>query len=701
MDIFSAWELLRRTLNAHSAIIDAFFVGAVGTRYAGNIATLNTTRSEHIIGQRLVDPEDGDDIPGIPPAVKFLQQIEGRERSVTGNRVAYRFERVGIGTVSAPRALIGLFDRTEDGATAEGAWIEDVDGRSFSIQKAGTFFSRGGLFLFGPTANAVVRGGNAFVEDGGAIVAMGPGVTSDDATGTSFGFARNAGSGVTMGDIYGNDVDVTLLGNLRLSNPSGAPSTARYAAWMTDLEAAKPAALSAVQAGAYAHTVDSRPHWWDKVLDRHFMLEGDVPTALLSVVTKGYLTGFGQPVQVGASSVTFRGGVARSSDDLATITLQRDTAPAFGALGNNNTAAGCERRQLAGTASTTVVSSAVVGVGTAFLTGFGGRALTQYLAAAPTVSSAGTVITGTNTKFLRDVAVNDLIGTVAKGFARVATVNSDTSITLVTPPPVGLVADTILVVETPNLVVTNGVTFAARKINSISSNTALVLDSAAGALLTAQPAYTGIYGAATPQITGAAAAGSLDQAGAIWLYVWAASGGSGTTLFWSTQRTTPYGTVAGYTTSYRRIAAFFWAGDDVNFAGTARYEASSGASRRRCYYYQTITNRVLLNGVAIVLTSVRCDLWAPPTAPTLDLNAQVDNPVAGGLTRRLWLIPRNITEAVTMDNQGTQADAGEDDEIRVLLPCDGAQFIRYRISAAPASLGVNLSVVGYEDETNP
>lgn len=209
--IHAAYELLRRQGNATSRIVDAAFVGHNSPGYAGNINIANRTRSRSILGQHLVDPQDGDDHP-IPEALQLLQSIQGTGRSVELNRSAFVVERSLYGDVTADTMLLELRKRAGEGASDTGPWIGDARGETWMVQSDGTVFSRGGFFAMGDDANVVLRGGSAFVEYGGVVVALGPGVSSEDSAGTSIALA-NLGSLSIIGDIYGGDQDLLLTGS--------------------------------------------------------------------------------------------------------------------------------------------------------------------------------------------------------------------------------------------------------------------------------------------------------------------------------------------------------------------------------------------------------------------------------------------------------------------------------------------------------
>lgn len=265
-DIRAAYELLRRQVNGLTRVIDGLLIGAHAQSYGGNIRLLNRGRGRSILGQHLVDPIVDERRPS-SPALRFLHSVRGRRRDVALNRASFVFERVLSGDVSDDgRPFLQLAERLGDGATATGAWLEDAL-RTFSIQHDGTFYTQGGLFLFGSSAHAILRGGSAFLEGGGNLVLMGQGVTSDDATGYACALAAGAPGQLFIGDLYSSiDVSAFLYGDLNLIHAiDGLPSklTAGYLV-LRELSAAQVTALGAPSDGLayfYVSDVDELPYF--------------------------------------------------------------------------------------------------------------------------------------------------------------------------------------------------------------------------------------------------------------------------------------------------------------------------------------------------------------------------------------------------------------------------------------------------------
>lgn len=260
--LHTAFELLRRQLNGVSAIVDGAFVGRHSPSYGGNVYIENRTRSRSIIGQHLVDPECDEGNP-VPAAVQFRQSIHGTGRSVELNRPAFVAERSLYGDVETNTTLFALRKRAGENAEDTGPWIGDDRGETWFVMDGGTYFSRGGLFLMGDDANAILRGGSAFVEYGGVVAVLGPGVSSDDASGTSLAMARLSGSDGILGDIYGNSIVLSLTG-----------STSKFDAYGLDCsmleidgQSARPAQFGASNWGLWVDSDTDELKFWDGATD--------------------------------------------------------------------------------------------------------------------------------------------------------------------------------------------------------------------------------------------------------------------------------------------------------------------------------------------------------------------------------------------------------------------------------------------------
>jgi hypothetical protein len=421
-------------------------------------------------------------------------------------------------------------------------------------------------------------------------------------------------------------------------------------------------------------------------------------------MAKDYIQGF-RIAGGGNLSVYVYAGRCRGKLDAADIEITQDRTPDI--TGTANGASGYERKTLTGTIGKTSGSSAIVGTGTAFLSEFapGGaaRALVNYGAGAPTISSAGTTVTGTNTYFLRDVAVNDLIGTAAKGFYRVTAIASETSLTIVSAPASAFASDTASVIEGANLLIASG-TFAstrpAAKVNTITSNTALTIADTGGATTSGITAYCGINAG---DVCGPGTGTVLADNGRCWLHLWVATDGTNSEMFWSTQRTKPLGTTS-YTTDYRRIASYPHTGydgdDGAGLNGFVHYRGSTGDARRHAIWWNNNSSltRVLTNGSATTPTAVRCDLYAPPFAPAVEARIYVFQPTVANTF--IYVTPRTDVSSAAATPRAALFSVGTTEYVEhvYMIPCDGAQYLNYVLSVA-LSDGAYVDVTGYEDDT--
>jgi hypothetical protein len=273
--VYDQLELLRRKVDGIGDIVDAAFIGGRRPNYAGNInvTSLNGldafgfpfVAAANTIAQHQVDPDVQDDTP-IAPALHVFRSIRAESRSVTVNRPGLLLEAIYQGTVTDSRPMFELVERLADGATRTGPWIADRL-RTFSIERSGTFYSRGGLLLFGESTHAVLRGGNLFVEDGGVAAVLGPSVISDTNPSTvtecSLAMARTSDTTAQIGDLYGLDLGVlTLQGNVRALNPSGDDTYFRSKGLILDTDPL-PSFFTAGNRGIFWDSADDVPKKWD------------------------------------------------------------------------------------------------------------------------------------------------------------------------------------------------------------------------------------------------------------------------------------------------------------------------------------------------------------------------------------------------------------------------------------------------------
>lgn len=383
-----------------------------------------------------------------------------------------------------------------------------------------------------------------------------------------------------------------------------------------------------------------------------------------------------------AATFTVSAGKCRNKADTAdlalaaAVTVTRTTAGA---------ALGYERRQLTGTHTLNWGTGQVTGTGSAYLTDFGTRPVTG------TISNTGVSVTGTGTRFLSEVAVNDMIGVDATtGYMRVVSIESDTALTLNTYPSAQGKTDfsgsTVTLIEQPVIESAGGV---AHGLGFILSNTSLYANHA-----TASATETGVAAYASAKST-------LDNTSytCLWRSVWLVSGGSGTTVVLSTQRTTPYvagaGTVtpSGYGTSYRRIGWVRVAGASYEFLPQ---RGSDTTAARWTYYnddngstYIRIVNNASATTPAVEVTA---QAQAPPTSRRIYLLAQQYSP---NTANPVYYGPRGAGSQILY--VWTTSTSGFASLVNP-VDTDGAQYLTYTDGGAGATGdGTYFDVYGYED----
>lgn len=384
-----------------------------------------------------------------------------------------------------------------------------------------------------------------------------------------------------------------------------------------------------------------------------------------------------------ASTTTFTvsAGKARDKSDAANMTLSSLSTADVTTVG----ALGGERKTLSGTSAFTSGSKNVDGTSTTYLSDFGTRAL------GVTGTSSGTTMTA-SASVLGLVAVDDLIGHSSKGFFRVTAIASaGTSITLSATPGSAFAGEALSVIENPRIETAAGKVYRVDKITADSGAAALLLVNNANGTEATNTAYS------TSKKTN-----PVDTSDG-WRAVWLVSGGSGTSVIVSTQRTTPYcagsGTFSptGYGTSYRRIG---WV--RINSVGNLlpAYYMDGWPTRVADYESKTsISDLQLLLNVALTTSwqTVVASTAAPPTSRRVVLGVQLVDP--------------NVVGYTVLRGRG-QGDSGSTVESfravgpptststrvynTVLCPTDAAQCMEIG-STVNTGDGSYLAVLGYED----
>lgn len=384
------------------------------------------------------------------------------------------------------------------------------------------------------------------------------------------------------------------------------------------------------------------------------------------------------------SSVLVSSGVCRDSTDALDLALGADTALSVSTL---NAAAGLERKTLTGTVSLSslgVIGPAINGTGTAFLTEFAANSTPRALTGTFSAATSGinpfqiSTFTGSGTKFLSELSVNDMIGNATSGYFRVTAIASDTSLTA--RPGASIAAGTSgSAIENPTFEA-NGI---VSRIDRISSNTSA----------TSSASYSYAAGPLT------AYTGSKVSSG--WYAVWVLVGTSGTTVALSTQRTRPFGTISGYATSWRRVG---WV--RIGTGGDVSETHMTGRTRRVLYTgLGSGELRVLSAGSATTFTAVALHNVVPPTTRLAIVTlASYRGTNANGQQVYAAIRPRGssvtTTSAVQLIWATTDSVSGAGTSSGPLEAfCDPAQVLEYaRVDAGNAQPAVYMDVLGYEDD---
>jgi hypothetical protein len=280
-----------------------------------------------------------------------------------------------------------------------------------------------------------------------------------------------------------------------------------------------------------------------------------------------------------------------------------------------------------------------------------------------TVTSS-TAVTATGSKFLSEFAVNDLIGVAgflhSSAFVRVTAIATDTAMTVATAVTFSS-GDPITCIEQPTISIA-GDGASPHQVQKIAAetgaNSLILTEATTGGALVAAAITVGRFYTRAP------------LSGGQFAFIYVGSGGSGTTAFVSTQRTTPFG-LTGYATSTRRIGScvFDNSGNIIIFAATRKgtaieYQQSFNSAAT------TPNPNILSAGNATSYTPVLgANLLAPSTAVQLLLGLEILNCFTA-------IIPRGITGPVGFActfAAGVSNFAG----CMAWLVCDGAQAIQY------------------------
>lgn len=466
-----------------------------------------------------------------------------------------------------------------------------------------------------------------------------------------------SGTTFSIKSTYAGQTSIVTVGTIATGVWNGTPLVAAYLPSLDAITA--PAASVSMNTHTITNVVD--PVNPQDAATKNYV---DTHTS----VTAGSVSGF-QLAYLDTTDILVRSGYAADSTNAAVIHMADDwvqlavTTPALTTIGKAGQTGGLDRFFLAtGTATTSNGSAAVVGTSTSFLTAFGTRNL--LVGTIGTGGAATTTIAGTSTHFLSEVAVGDLIGNSSVGYSRVTAVASDTSLTVASNLTIAN-GSTGTVIENAWLQLFND---GVQQINAIADNTHLTL---VNTITTGHAGQT-VYAGPIPTATVA-------------LFVWAGTGGSGTGVFLSTQRTTPFG-LTGYNTNVRRIGSIMWIGGSTLLLPFSQ----TGNGQQRQYQleinFNSYSDLILSGGTATAWTALVPNTLAPPTASQLTLLCQANVTAYSNLRKR------NTGEASTNRPTFIPNTASY---IVLVCACDGAQAIEYANSVGGGS--TFIYVAGYTE----
>ena len=367
---------------------------------------------------------------------------------------------------------------------------------------------------------------------------------------------------------------------------------------------------------------------------------------------KGYISG-GVLGYVSANSLNITSLVCRSGDNTADLSVASAQTLDVTTI---NAANGLERKTLTGTI-TTNGTAAVVGTASAYLTEFAPsntpRTLTGTIG---TGGAATTTITGVGTKFTQEIRPLDLIGNSTVGFSQVVSITSDTSLVVTSNLTITNGA-TGKVVENPTLEDSNG--GEVRRVIAIADDTHLTVDARGFSSSHTVTGYTGSEDIST------------------WFSVWV---GASNIVFFSTQRTTPFGTIASVGTAFRLVGYVY---NDVgkDFLGGTWI----GVGSDRVFLNTSTENYLLSNGTQTGWTPIDASTWAPSAAQSL-LATTLGKAVGGTIFLRASGLG---SSTVTRNTQAISAIVGANGGFGTMsVPLNGCQVFDYAVSGASAALYV-------------
>lgn len=387
----------------------------------------------------------------------------------------------------------------------------------------------------------------------------------------------------------------------------------------------------------------------------------------------------------------------RDDSDVENLSL---AAPSTVSLANHGVVLGVDDYQIAGTVGVTIGSPQVAGVLTDFVNCFGRRnvgiggaavsAVFSNVSVIVTAAVAGTTLWLTGRPF-ETLKVGDLIGNPTTGWRKVVSVDSDVQVTV---SAVFLAAGTggATAIENPTLYVADAIgTDATRGVIEIDSGNILRCDSN----FTVNNAGTAL-----------ARAGRDPYRLALtrWYHLWLCKGSTGTSLFVSTQRSTPYlrttfasatPPVSGYGDLFRRLGAVRLELDGGGPGSRFTPFSESGSRNRRDRSWEWAGADVLAAFGTGAWTQTDLSLFVPPTATLARVVLELDTPTA---FCRLSTRASGYGDAALSRPSAVRALAGGWGCAEVVALTDGAQRVDFTLDAADAANPGAARVSGYAEE---
>ena len=410
----------------------------------------------------------------------------------------------------------------------------------------------------------------------------------------------------------------------------------------------------------------------------------------------GFLYGL-SPIRTGSPVVIVPSGAARDQADATNIILPAEVQAD---LVSNGAALGNDSFQLPGNVSTTIATNVVSGLGgNSFYTDFQPRALEA--AGTTTYSNVSTTVTGpASARWLSGGVlapkVGDLVGlgsAVLGGYRTVVSVDSENTLT-VNSFYLAAGVGGMNVIESPTVELGTIPAIGTRVLEIITNATLYTVDNAPSTAASTL-AYAG------RPLSGNAA---CDP---VWFFPWLCKGPSGTTVFLSTQRSTPYVNVVTpgtYGEAFRRLSAVLNYADGGGASALYEFSESGQDTRERQWEEDVASGHPFapLWGADPVAgwTPISLHKAVPPTATVAILNPLLSTPAIANQI----ILRRSGAGAAAVNRPATLLCAAGAATSSVASPIvtSGAQSVDIGFAgASPGDPCAYLWVTGYLESLAP